>query len=115
MLYRYWLRSMPLVVKSRLATSLFALAEKFSRSLTHQAPDAPKPAMVWAGAVTMALVAAPAGVATKAVMAADAARRRAEATGRRVRDLTVTPQLIRARIICRGRYIRKGSASRCGF
>ncbi len=58
MLYRYWLRSMPLLVNSRLATWLCTLAEKWVRSLTHQAPEAPKPAMVWAGAVTTAVAVA---------------------------------------------------------
>jgi hypothetical protein len=109
MLYRYWLRSMPLLVNSRLATWLFALAEKFSRSLTHQAPDAPNPVMVWAGAVITAVVAALAGAAVTTVVAvaardavtADAATRTTAAAGgrnlwRRVRNLTVTPHLIRA-------------------
>lgn|SRR6185312_11092076 len=55
MLYRYWLRLIPLLVNSRLAAWLCALELKFSRSLTHHAPDAAKPAMVWAGAVTTAV------------------------------------------------------------
>ena len=79
---------MPLLVNSRLATWLCALEEKFSRSLTHQAPDAPKPATVWAGAVTMAVVAALAGAAaTEAVTAAAEAAimTTAEAAGRKFR------------------------------
>src|SRR5580692_9447205 len=96
---------MPLVVKSRLATCPCTLGEKFARSLTHQAPDAPNPAIVCAGAViTAAAEAAEAWLEVRATVPTQVASRTAAALAR-ARELGGLPivrmvdtSLIRARI-----------------
>src|SRR6187455_3342356 len=64
MLNRYADRARPLVPKSRSATRWRTVGEKFTRSLTHQAPDAPMLSIVCAATGdTSARAAAWAGVA----------------------------------------------------
>ncbi len=104
MLYRYWLRSMPLVVNRSAATCACTEEEKLVRSLTHQAPEAPKPATVCAGAVmTAAVEAASAEPGSTAAVPAVAASSIAPVSNggstlfpRRVRVRTIGYPLIRA-------------------